>query len=602
MNVVHAPGDYRQLRIVTAGGLAFLALIQTPHSILRAGMGVGHSVNYVEVLAIGVVVLAATCLGYGLLARMVSRTADHRLVARYVSDVPSVVTAASKLVAYVFIVVLAAVIAVNSLIPILDLRIVSTPIITSILILVLALPSIFSHQPNAKLLKYAMVPAAVGMIATIVTGLFLELIDGINVGNAITGGTIEGRAGTGLEWPLGIAAVGACLPAALTGLLTERSFGEASVRRVSVQSVLAVLLPTTLVISASLYLMHLVEMPTNIRLSPLLALGEIFFGTTGAAIIGIAFFVAAVGIGFAAYSQVALYLRALATDGILPKNMAPADAHRPRRIVIIAIALACSAASLLMETSLGVSTGLVVVLFVAYLLVMIGLIARGRKIMRDSTILEERKDGKISIRVGLLLGLLAVAVLVLAALVQPFYTIVAFVVLLVPSIILLLFRRGRGKVVETLAAGDLSQGRILPTRVHVIVLVERLDRPTLQAISYARATRPSTLTGLVVDVDPSNTEALTRDWRAAELPVELRILGTPRGAARRPVIDHVRSLRKAAPRDIVIIYAPRVVSSHAMWKRFFVRHSTPALLSELKLEPGVIVAEVPYQLEDSEEQ
>ena len=171
-----------------------------------------------------------------------------------------------------------------------------------------------------------------------------------------------------------------------------------------------------------------------------------------------------------------------------------------------------------------------------------------------------------------------------------------------PSVVLLAQRRGRGKIGKTLAASDLTEGRTLPTRVHAIVLVERLDRPTLQAITYARATRPSTLAGLVVDVDPATTEALSRDWTEAEMPVELRILGTPRGAARRPVIEHVRSLRAGSPRDIVIIYAPRVVSSSAAWQRFFVRHWTPALLSELKLEPGVIVAEVPYQLEDVEEQ
>lgn len=602
MRVVHVPGEYRQLRIVTAAGLAFLALYQTPQSLLRAGLGSDEPLNYAAALAIGLVVLLACCMGYRVLARVLNRTADHRVVARYLSDVSGIVTAAAKLVAYVLVVVLAAGIAVNSLLPILDLRTVSTPLISAVLILLLALPSIFAIQPKARFLYVLMIPAGLGIITIVGAGLLLELLDGIDLDRVISGGTINGRAGSGLSSSLGIGALGACLPAALAGLLTERSFGETSVRRVSLRSVLTVLVPTFVVISGYLYLVHLVEFPTNLRLSPVLALGEIFFGTTGAAIIGILFFVAAMAIGLAAYAQVALYMRALATDGILPKNMAPADAHRPRRIVIATIAISCALASLLMETSLGVSTGLVIVMFTSFLMVMMGLVARGRKIMRDSTVLTERRDAQLSIRIGLLLGLLALVVLVLAAIVQPFYTIVSFGVLLIPTLILLLFRRGRGKIGETLAAQDLSQGRVLPTRVHVIVLVDRLDRPTLQAISYARATRPSTITGLVVDVDPNNTEKLTRDWQAAELPVELRILGTPKGAERRPVIEHVRSLRKAAPRDIVIIYAPRVVSTSAAWKRFFVRHSTPALLSELKLEPGVIVAEVPYQLEDSEEQ
>ena len=69
-----------------------------------------------------------------------------------------------------------------------------------------------------------------------------------------------------------------------------------------------------------------------------------------------------------------------------------------------------------------------------------------------------------------------------------------------------------------------------------------------------------------------------------------------------PVIEHIRTRRRPALRNSEIIYAPRVVSSSAIWQRFVVKHLTPALPSELRLEPGVIVAEVPYQIEDVEEQ
>src|SRR5439155_5107168 len=36
-------------------------------------------------------------------------------------------------------------------------------------------------------------------------------------------------------------------------------------------------------------------------------------------------------------------------------------------------------------------------------------------------------------------------------------------------------------------------GMVLPARIHAVVLVSRLHKPTLRALAYARATRPDTL-------------------------------------------------------------------------------------------------------------
>ena len=83
MNVASAPSEFRRLRIVTTIGLAFLALIQTPLSITRAGLGATMSERYWGALAIGLVVLIGIGAGYHLLTKVVQRTADHQLVARY---------------------------------------------------------------------------------------------------------------------------------------------------------------------------------------------------------------------------------------------------------------------------------------------------------------------------------------------------------------------------------------------------------------------------------------------------------------------------------------------------------------------------------------
>ena len=66
------------------------------------------------------------------------------------------------------------------------------------------------------------------------------------------------------------------------------------------------------------------------------------------------------------------------------------------------------------------------------------------------------------------------------------------------------------------------------------------------------------------------------------------------------MVEYVRSLRALHPGDIVMVFIPRVLST-GVWQRFFVRHSEPRIISALRLEQGVAISEVPYQLEADEE-
>ena len=50
-----------------------------------------------------------------------------------------------------------------------------------------------------------------------------------------------------------------------------------------------------------------------------------------------------------------------------------------------------------------------------------------------------------------------------------------------------------------------TDARMLPRKVHAIVLVSKVHKPTLRALAYARATRPDHLTALTVNVDDDET-------------------------------------------------------------------------------------------------
>ena len=71
---------------------------------------------------------------------------------------------------------------------------------------------------------------------------------------------------------------------------------------------------------------------------------------------------------------------------------------------------------------------------------------------------------------------------------------------------------------------------MLPTRVHAIVLVSKLHKPTMRALAYAKATRPNVLEAVSVDVDGGRTASSLDEWdeQRHRRPAEGALLAVPR--------------------------------------------------------------------------
>jgi Amino acid permease len=157
--------------------------------------------------------------------------------------------------------------------------------------------------------------------------------------------------------------------------------------------------------------------------------------------------------------------------------------------------------------------------------------------------------------------------------------------------------RHYGRVSEELAAGDLDQA--LPSRIHAIVLVSKLHKPTMRALAYARASRANLLEAVTVDVDPEVTESLMEEWDRRQINVPLKVLASPYREVTRPIVDYVRGIRRASPRDVVTVYIPEYVVGH-WWEQLLHNQSALRLKGRLLFTPGVMVTSVPYQLASSE--
>ncbi len=94
------------------------------------------------------------------------------------------------------------------------------------------------------------------------------------------------------------------------------------------------------------------------------------------------------------------------------------------------------------------------------------------------------------------------------------------------------------------------------------MLVSKLHLPTLRALAYARATHPSHLEAVTVDVDEAETRRLTEEWDDSNMPVPLTVIASPYREITKPEVDYVKRLRRESPRDIVTVYVPQYVVGH----------------------------------------
>jgi amino acid transporter len=174
---------------------------------------------------------------------------------------------------------------------------------------------------------------------------------------------------------------------------------------------------------------------------------------------------------------------------------------------------------------------------------------------------------------------------------------IAILAMVVFFAILRSIRKHYDRVEEELVVGD--EDPILPTRVHAMVLVSKLHKPTMRALAYAKATRPNILEAVFVDVEGGRTSRLVDEWDAQHIDVPLKILYSPYREVIRPIVQYAIEIREANPRGVVSVYIPEYVVGR-WWEQVLHNQTALRLKGRLLFTPGVMVTSVPYQLRGSE--
>jgi amino acid transporter len=195
---------------------------------------------------------------------------------------------------------------------------------------------------------------------------------------------------------------------------------------------------------------------------------------------------------------------------------------------------------------------------------------------------------------------LSVTGTVLVVVLATKFTQGAWISVVAMAVLFVLMRAVKGhydKVAVELQADE--EDKALPTRVHAIVLVSKLHKPTLRALAFAKASRPNALEGVYVSTDAEETSRLLEEWDARNTGVPLKVLHSPYREIIRPIVEYATAIRRANPRGVVAVYIPEYVVGR-WWEQFLHNQTALRLKGRLLFTPGVMVTSVPYQLRSSE--
>jgi hypothetical protein len=133
----------------------------------------------------------------------------------------------------------------------------------------------------------------------------------------------------------------------------------------------------------------------------------------------------------------------------------------------------------------------------------------------------------------------------------------------------------------------------------VVVPVNRLDRATLYALSFARSIATEVVAVHVAD-GPEDAADMRRRWDRWAGGVPLAIVESPYRVLIAPLIAYIDALDRQDPSRTVVVVLPEFVPRH-FWE--YLLHNQSALRLKLRLffRRNTIVADVPYHLDQAYE-
>lgn len=291
----------------------------------------------------------------------------------------------------------------------------------------------------------------------------------------------------------------------------------------------------------------------------------------------------------------------LARDGYLPRQLYTRGDRLAYSNGIMSLAAAAVALVLIFNASVTALIQMYVVgVFVSFTVSQTGMLRHWTRHLATESDPEARRHMQRS-RLINLIGLTMTGIVLTVVLLSKFIhgAYLAIIAMIVVFIAMKAIRGHYDRVAQEVSI-DAASDAALPSRVRAVVFVGEVNKPTMRALAFAQATRPSTLDAVTVAVDDDESHRLLELWDDEDMRVPLKVIASPFREVTGPFLEYVRRLRSANPRDVVCVYIPEVVVGH-WWEQFLHNQTALVIRTRLHFMPGVMVTSVPYQLRSSVE-
>jgi amino acid transporter len=289
----------------------------------------------------------------------------------------------------------------------------------------------------------------------------------------------------------------------------------------------------------------------------------------------------------------------LARDGFLPRQLHTRGDRLAYSNGIIVLAFFAIVLIIAFDADVTALIQLYVVgVFVSFTVSQLGMLRHWTRLLRietDPAVRGRMIRSRVINAIGLTMTATVLVIVLLSKFTKGAY--IAIIAMGVLFAMMRMIRRHYDAVAQETALVE-GEDRTLPSRVRAVVLVSKLHKPTLRALAFAKAARPSSLEALTVSVDQQETERLVKLWEEADTGVPLKVLASPYREVTNPIIDYVKNLRRESPRDAVTVYIPEYVVGH-WWEHILHNQSALRLKGRLLFTPGVMVTSVPFHLASS---
>ena len=174
----------------------------------------------------------------------------------------------------------------------------------------------------------------------------------------------------------------------------------------------------------------------------------------------------------------------------------------------------------------------------------------------------------------------------------------AWIVLLLMPFLVAIFayiHRHYGNLATDLSLEDF--GAPPPIARHRVILpISGVHRGTLAALRYAR-NLSADVTAVHISLDPEEAERIQHKWELWGEGVRLVILDSPYRLLLEPLLGYIQEIADhRQPNETITIVVPQFVPKH-WWNNVLHTQAATMLRLALLFKPGVVITDVPYQVE-----